>query len=524
MKNNNLAKPSRKRWLFLLSFISLFTIQSSYFASEAKPDLTPVVRINLTNPDDGLPATCTGVLISSTRVATVASCLVSEETYKQVGQVNVCVRAAGARNCYQSKRIISHSKYLGAEGVNASHNLAYIDLSQAIKNVKPVKELTPADFEALLKLEPDALTAHWSGYRAVYAESNLSRVIDIDKAYIPVSGIEFDYVNQRFQLDSVDSMLGRFYEGAALLVQHQGSLYLLGFSSTMRPDKYVLYYPEVNPCDEDPIIVRYPKPIIRSNTQIAAYPVAACGMTGYQLSGTYTNLSCKRMSRSTSLKKALAQNNPVAMRQKAQSLLKQDDTTDSVIEIYQLLHGAIESGETDSSVELARLLIEGEVFPRDISTATDMLTSSNTPEAHLLLAKQQLRAYVDQDMRSINSEVDTALFKHLEIAAQAGYSEAQYYLGRLYQFGVGVEESSRTAYKWYAFAAMQGEPRAQFQLGTMWVDGRGVRSYPQVGHYWIRQAAARGYAKAQNYLALNKGQHRIDDALNEYEFEYSDTD
>ncbi|MEL0037007.1 MAG: hypothetical protein VW882_11505, partial [Gammaproteobacteria bacterium] len=113
------------------------------------------------------------------------------------------------------------------------------------------------------------------------------------------------------------------------------------------------------------------------------------------------------------------------------------------------------------------------------------------------------------------------LMEHVKKAAEAGIAEAQYFYGRLFQFGIGVKENIYNAYVWYAHAAMQGEPRAQFQVGTMWVDGRSKRAYPHVGYYWIRQAAARGYIRAQNYLALN--QRNIDDALDELKFEYSDT-
>jgi hypothetical protein len=503
-------------WLALTSTNPVYAEVKSQTVQQ---DFSAVVKISFINPDNGQQGNCSGVLIAPSRVATVASCMIAEETFKQVRTARVCSSRTGISNCTPSKTILTHSGYLSAEQVNASNNLAYIDLQQPLQGVEPIPELSPADFESLVAKDTSSLTTFWVGYD----NRSIKKRGTVSKNFAQLQGLEYDYVNKRFVMDTAEILPGQHYQGSAILLEHQGKLKLLGLISTTTPDRIVHYYPEVNPCDEDPIIVRYPEPIIRSISQVTAYPVASCGMLGYQTHSGYRDLSCKRMSRRTELDKALQRNDRLAMRQHAEYLIAQADPTQYVIDIYQHLQQAHEAGDPEASLALARLLIEGEVLPEDKQTANTLLAGIDLPEARWLKAQQLLLAYVDQDMRSVNPDLDGELFAHLDVAANAGFADAQYYLGRLYQFGIGTEESNRIAYQWYARAAMQGQSRAQFQLGTMWVDGRGVRSYPQVGEYWIRQAAARGYIKAQNYLAMNRGQQTINDALNEYEFEFSDS-
>ncbi len=518
LKVNKLhALPNRSAPTFLLLlFITLVIVNPQLNAAE---NISAVGQLRLINPETGVSSSCSATLVGPSRVATVASCVLSEETGRHARAAEVCFRINGQRSCYSSAQILTHSNYLSSQGVTDAHNLAYIDLKQPVTGIRPIKEYSPQQFEKLLQDGLGDLQTLWVGYDS----RGISSRLPIQKSHLQLSGLEYDYVHSRLNLETAAILPGQHYEGTAVLIEDGGERYLLGMISSTFPDEIVHYYPEINPCDEDPVIVRYPKPIMLSTTQITAYPVAACGMNGFQSVPGYSELKCARMARRTSLANSIDVDNPIAMRQQALEYTAAEDTTDRIIDIYQLLNKAIQAGDNKAAVILARLLLEGDVFPKDTQTAGDLLQPLNSAEAHWLQAQQQLQAYSEHDMRSINASLDQQLYTHLSKASEFGISKAQYFLGRLYQFGIGTEQDVRKAYQWYARSAMQGEPSAQFQLGTMWVDGRGVRSYPQVGHYWIRQAAARGYIRAQNYLALNR-QQSIDDALDEYEFEYSDTE
>ena len=513
--NNTLTLPLWGRNFLIIPIVSLlFHFTSSTLLAD---NISAVGQVTLINPETGKQTSCSATLIAANRIATVASCVLSEETKRHAQIAKVCFRVNGQRNCFNSKKILTHSNYLASSGVTDANNLAYIELDKPVTGIQPIKELTPKQFERLLGNNIAAAETLWVGYDS----RGISSRLPIKKSHLRLTGLEYDYLNRRLNLETADILPGQHYEGTSVLVELNNQKYLLGMVSSTYPDDIVHYYPEVNPCDEDPVIVKYPKPIMLSQTQITAYPVAACGMIGFQATRGYNELNCVRLERRTSLKAALDIKNPIAMRQQAVELTKTNDTTDLVIDIYRLLDASMKAGDIKSNIFMAQLLLEGEVFPQDNRTARKLLEGQTLADAHWLQAKELLKAYSEQDMRSINVSLDTELYQHLIAASEAGIARAQYYLGRLYQFGIGAKEDARIAYQWYARAAMQGEPSAQFQLGSMWIDGRGVRSYPQVGYYWIRQSAARGYIRAQNYLALK--QRGIDEALDEYEFEYSDT-
>ena len=87
------------------------------------------------------------------------------------------------------------------------------------------------------------------------------------------------------------------------------------------------------------------------------------------------------------------------------------------------------------------------------------------------------------------------------MAAEQGYSEAQYNLGNCYanQYGVNreIERNYVEAVKWYHKAAEQGNARAQFNLGVCYTNGWGIDKNNCEAIKWYRKAAEQGIAKAQ---------------------------
>lgn len=65
------------------------------------------------------------------------------------------------------------------------------------------------------------------------------------------------------------------------------------------------------------------------------------------------------------------------------------------------------------------------------------------------------------------------LFKIYKLAADNGNAEAQFYLGKFYEEGLGgVEVNLLQAAKFYELAANQGYPEAQFKLGLLHLKGK----------------------------------------------------
>jgi len=87
--------------------------------------------------------------------------------------------------------------------------------------------------------------------------------------------------------------------------------------------------------------------------------------------------------------------------------------------------------------------------------------------------------------------------EYYQLAADQGLAHAQYNLGVMYQTGDGVEKSYQTALEYYQLAADQGLAYAQYNLGYMYDNGYGVeKSYQKAVEYY-QLAADQGFANAQ---------------------------
>lgn len=78
--------------------------------------------------------------------------------------------------------------------------------------------------------------------------------------------------------------------------------------------------------------------------------------------------------------------------------------------------------------------------------------------------------------------------KLLQMAAEQGYSEAQYLLGLCYYYGNDIAEHFKRAIKWYQRAAEQGHAKAQYFLGLCYYYGNGVEANREEAVKWIQQA------------------------------------
>lgn len=88
----------------------------------------------------------------------------------------------------------------------------------------------------------------------------------------------------------------------------------------------------------------------------------------------------------------------------------------------------------------------------------------------------------------------------LEFYAEKQVPSAQYFLGFMYGYGLGVKQDNAEAVKWWNKAAEQGHAGAQFWLGVMYDFGYGVKEDNEEAVKWYRKAAEQGYAVAQCLL------------------------
>ena len=85
------------------------------------------------------------------------------------------------------------------------------------------------------------------------------------------------------------------------------------------------------------------------------------------------------------------------------------------------------------------------------------------------------------------------------IRARLGDWEAQFYLGLIYNQGLGVPQDYTEAVFWYRRSAEQGYVPAQISLGSMFFSGRGVAQDYVLAHMWYNVAAARGDSDARQH-------------------------
>lgn len=102
---------------------------------------------------------------------------------------------------------------------------------------------------------------------------------------------------------------------------------------------------------------------------------------------------------------------------------------------------------------------------------------------------------------SLAATRDKGLDPALLAKAEAGDAEAQYQLGKMYNFGDGVRRDYAQALFWYRKGAEQGDPGSQFMLGGLYHFGQGVPKDDAQAFDWIMKAAKQGDTDAEFFIS-----------------------
>lgn len=142
--------------------------------------------------------------------------------------------------------------------------------------------------------------------------------------------------------------------------------------------------------------------------------------------------------------------------------------------------------------------------------ATEVATTKpiTTIPKHLLSIAEKAMAqeYCDRGKLYYNRDWEKRDYKtahaFFQRAAIYGNAEAQYHLGMIYHFGLGVEQNPVKARGWYKEAAEQGNADAQFYLGELFYSGQGIeKSIGKAIECFVR-AAAKGHDRALEALRV----------------------
>eukprot|EP01047_Picozoa_sp_COSAG01_P003212 COSAG01_NODE_93_length_27013_cov_41.515791_13_plen_262_part_00 len=142
----------------------------------------------------------------------------------------------------------------------------------------------------------------------------------------------------------------------------------------------------------------------------------------------------------------------------------------------------------------------------DVSTANLYRLSGVSTEFRdspiLIAAKNSAKANYVRGMHHLKKEEYIQAILYLEKAATPkdeykGHAKAQFYLGIMYEYGLGVEQDHAKAFESFKLSADQGDAEAQCNLGHMYHDGLGVKQDDKEAARLYQLSAEQGHAPAQ---------------------------
>lgn len=139
------------------------------------------------------------------------------------------------------------------------------------------------------------------------------------------------------------------------------------------------------------------------------------------------------------------------------------------------------------------------ISPRSLTMAALLLLGAValSPIAHAD-AKQDFA--VQQGVSAVKAGDFTFALAKLQPPAKAKNPRAAYWLGRMYEYGLGVKKNVNTAVNWYRTSADAGWAMAKLHLGEIYLEGTEELQNFAKAHKWLEKAADDGNARAQRDL------------------------
>jgi uncharacterized protein len=91
-------------------------------------------------------------------------------------------------------------------------------------------------------------------------------------------------------------------------------------------------------------------------------------------------------------------------------------------------------------------------------------------------------------------------FKMMKSLAEEGNEKAEYFLGQMYERGLGTKKNQRKAAQWYKRSADQGLANAQYEIGYLHLDGPTFLKNNSEAVKWFKLSAAQDFAQSQRVL------------------------
>lgn len=170
-------------------------------------------------------------------------------------------------------------------------------------------------------------------------------------------------------------------------------------------------------------------------------------------------------------------------------------------ELIAQLRAAVAKNDAKAQHDLALLMIEGRLLPRDERSATELFEKSAVQG----LANAQYNLGVIYDNGIGRPADQTMAYFWYSAAADQGHIAAQYNLGVAAAQGKGAPRDYAVAALWFDRAASGGLPDAQYNLGQMYEAGLGVPLELETAYDLYAAAAAQGYPPARQRMIALEG-------------------
>lgn len=126
---------------------------------------------------------------------------------------------------------------------------------------------------------------------------------------------------------------------------------------------------------------------------------------------------------------------------------------------------------------------------------------ASQPHNQVVSKTARTRQSFQQGMSCYEKREYTKAFQFFLEEAQKGDAEAEFWVGRCYDRGEGVQKNSQAALEWYTRSAKQGYFKAQYNLAQMYYEGNAIKRDDGKAFHWVMKAAEQGDAKSQYAVA-----------------------
>ena len=168
---------------------------------------------------------------------------------------------------------------------------------------------------------------------------------------------------------------------------------------------------------------------------------------------------------------------------------------------YQEFKESAETGDANSQFMLGTLYYFGYGLEKNESEAIAWFRKSDA-QGNTQATEMLNFIKICNEIKAKANNLESIVIEKIKNEAAKGNKEAQYNLGGMYYYGLGLEKDYAEAFKWYQKAAKKGHPEAQQALGYMYETGEGITQNYQEAIKWYRKSAAQKNVSAQCNLGL----------------------